>query len=373
MKSKTIDTTYEQLKKEYTPPFTVKDLRESIPAHLWERSTIKSFAYTLYDLTIVIALGWIAANYLDHPNLPLAAKFVLWPAYWFAQGLFCTGLWVIAHECGHRAFSSNQFICDVVGLVLHSALLVPYHNWRLSHHRHHMYTGSIEHDEVFVPVNRAEVKAYMPVTKAKVLINIVLTLLLGWPLYLLFNVTGNKTYGDKHVDHFNPSSPIFKPKDRAAVILSDVVLGLVLFTLAYCTYNFGFLPVLKVYVIPYFGVNLWLVLITKLHHTDKDLPHYRDDEWNWLRGQLSTKDRTYGYVLDTILHNITNTHVCHHLFPQLPHYNAVEATEHLKKKLGKFYREDPRSLWEQIYATFDECQFVEEEDKIAMFKRNLDE
>lgn len=67
------------------------------------------------------------------------------------------------------------------------------------------YTGSMEHDEVFVPANRSEVKAYMPVTKFKVLTNIVLTLLLGWPLYLLFNVTGNKTYGDKHVDHFNPS------------------------------------------------------------------------------------------------------------------------------------------------------------------------
>jgi omega-6 fatty acid desaturase (delta-12 desaturase) len=133
------------------------------------------------------------------------------------------------------------------------------------------------------------------------------------------------------------------------------------------------LAVLKIYIVPYLNVNLWLVLITKLHHTDKELPHYRNDEWNWLRGQLSTKDRTYGYVIDTILHNITNTHVCHHLFPQLPHYNALEATEHLKKKLGKFYREDPRSLWEQIYATFDECQFVEEEDKIAMFKRDLDE
>lgn len=63
----------------------------------------------------------------------------------------------------------------------------------------------MEHDEVFVPASRSEVEAYMPVTKFKVLTNIVLTLLLGWPLYLLFNVTGNKTYGDKHVDHFNPN------------------------------------------------------------------------------------------------------------------------------------------------------------------------
>lgn len=38
-----------------------------------------------------------------------------------------TGLWVVAHECGHRAFSDSELICDVVGLILHSALLVPYH------------------------------------------------------------------------------------------------------------------------------------------------------------------------------------------------------------------------------------------------------
>jgi omega-6 fatty acid desaturase (delta-12 desaturase) len=31
-----------------------------------------------------------------------------------------TGLWVIAHECGHRAFSPNEAFGDAVGLILHS-------------------------------------------------------------------------------------------------------------------------------------------------------------------------------------------------------------------------------------------------------------
>lgn len=104
---------------------------------------------------------------------------------------------------------------------------------------------------MFVPANREEAKPYLPATKFKVVMNIVLTLLVGWPLYLLFNITGNKSYGDKHVDHFNPSvryddrpnrfltclsqSPIFKPKDRADIILSDIALAFVLLTLAYCS------------------------------------------------------------------------------------------------------------------------------------------
>ena len=36
---------------------------------------------------------------------------------------------MIAHECGHQAFSKWQSVNDGVGLVLHSLLLVPYYSW----------------------------------------------------------------------------------------------------------------------------------------------------------------------------------------------------------------------------------------------------
>ena len=45
------------------------------------------------------------------------------------QGAVCTGIWVIAHECGHQAFSKYQLVNDSVGLVMHSCLLVPYFSW----------------------------------------------------------------------------------------------------------------------------------------------------------------------------------------------------------------------------------------------------
>ena len=55
---------------------------------------------------------------------------------------------MIAHECGHQAFSESQAINDGVGLVLHSCLLVPYYSWKHSHRRHHSNTGSLAKDEV---------------------------------------------------------------------------------------------------------------------------------------------------------------------------------------------------------------------------------
>lgn len=101
---------------------------------------------------------------------------------WF-QGLVFTGIWVIAHECGHQAsalpctcrttlpaaytpllqsFSESKTINNSVGWVLHSALLVPYHAWRITHAQHHAATGHMTRDQVFVPKTASDVGLKTP-------------------------------------------------------------------------------------------------------------------------------------------------------------------------------------------------------------------
>ena len=62
---------------------------------------------------------------LPYPILYGAAKFALWSLYTFWTGLVCTGLWVIAHECGHQAYSESKFVNNTVGWILHSAYVFP--------------------------------------------------------------------------------------------------------------------------------------------------------------------------------------------------------------------------------------------------------
>lgn len=88
------------------PNFTIKEIRDAIPAHCFRRDTFRSFTHVLHDIIIMSILA-IGASYIDSiPNT--YARIALWPLYWIAQGIVGTGVWVIGHECGHQAFSPSK-------------------------------------------------------------------------------------------------------------------------------------------------------------------------------------------------------------------------------------------------------------------------
>jgi len=245
-------------------------------------------------------------------------------------------------------------------------LLVPYHPWRISHGKHHLNTGSCENDEVFVPSSK-EYKNYevnpekdMHMPMAETIGYLFTTLLFGWPAYLFANISGPEKYRGKVNDHFRSDSALFSLRNKFDVIISDVVLIAWIATLVYLCTVFSIGDMIFFYFIPYLNVNFWLVLITFLQHSDVYLPHYRGNEWNWLRGALCTVDRSYGRVFDSVFHHIADTHVCHHLFSNMPHYHAQEATEAMKKVLGQYYLKDETPIATALYRSMRECQWVDQ-------------
>ncbi|XP_047327854.1 delta(12)-fatty-acid desaturase FAD2-like [Impatiens glandulifera] len=341
------------------PPFTVGDLKKAIPPHCFHRSLIRSFSYVVYDLALATIFYYLASTYIQ--LLPQPYQLVAWPVYWAFQGSVLTGVWVIAHECGHHAFSNYQWVDDTVGLVLHSFLLVPYFSWKYSHRRHHSNTGSLERDEVFVPKPKSKLGWYSKYLNNPVgrLLTITITLTLGWPLYLCFNVSG-RPY-DRFACHYDPNSPIYNDRERLQIYISDV--GIV--SISYLLYKVlmakGLAWLICIYGVPLLIVNAFLVTITFLQHTHPALPHYDESEWDWLRGALATVDRDYG-ILNKVLHNITDTHVAHHLFSTMPHYHAMEATKAIKPILGEYYRFDSTSFFSAVWREARECVYVEADE-----------
>lgn len=266
------------------PDYSIKDIRDAIPKHCFERNGLLGLGYVLRDMACLAATFTLFYNFVTPETIPsYPLRVVLWGLYTFLQGLFGTGLWVLAHECGHQAFSPSKLYNNTVGWIVHSALLVPYFSWQMSHSKHHKATGHIERDMVFVPRTREEqatrlgkfVHELSELTEETPLYTLGMLLgqqLIGWPNYLLTNVTGHNYHerqregrGEgKHngfgggVSHFSPSSPLFEAKDAHLVVLSDIGVGLTAAVLGYLIHTFGWNNMLVWYFLPYLWVNHWL-------------------------------------------------------------------------------------------------------------------
>jgi len=370
------------------------ELQAAIPRHCFERNATYGFYFILRDIIVMGGFAF-AASLMLKTSLPDSLLDCLiwvfgWTLYAFAQGTAATGIWVIAHECGHGAFSPSQTLNDCVGFVLHSVLLVPYFAWQFSHKKHHLSTNHLIVGETHVPPtakgfgipdesrkrSRGMAKLYEALGEdAFAVVQIIGHLVLGWPLYLLQNDTGGRTTADggrktgKHkMDHFRPSSALFPVKVKPSIYLSTGGIFAVLASLVWASCEFGSMSVLCYYWGPYMWTNAWLVLYTWLHHTDPELPHYgKNSEYTWLKGAISTIDRDYG-IFDWFHHDIGSTHVCHHLFSKIPFYHAREATVHIKGALGPLYHYDSAPIPLAMWKVAKECHFVQSVDGVQYYQ-----
>jgi len=348
---------------------TKREIMSKIPEHCFKKDTIKSLAYAAASTALCLAIGAAAYMYI-----PMTAAWTpAWLAYAIVQGTAGTGCWVIAHECGHGAFSDNGFIQDLVGYVLHTALLVPYFSWQRSHAVHHSRTNHIEEGETHVPTKATNPKAQATYDlrekvgeDAFAIVHTTVSLFLGWPMYLLTGASGGPVRGK--TNHFYPTAgaegrhALFPGPWKEKVWWSDVGIFAVLGFLGYAAYLTSPMTVMAMYVGPYMFTNLWLVLYTWLQHTDVDVPHFGNEEWSWSKGTFMTIDRPYGWLCDTVHHHIGSTHVVHHLNHQIPHYHGKEATEAIKAAYPQLYLYDPTPIFDATVRVARKCIAVEEVD-----------
>ncbi|KAI1643968.1 fatty acid desaturase-domain-containing protein [Daldinia loculata] len=356
----------------------INTIRKAIPPHCFQPSTWRSLSYVARDLVMAAVLTYGALTYIPSVSNP-AYRTSLWVVYGFLQGLVGVGLWILAHECGHGAFSVHRGLNDTVGWVLHCALGVPYFSWKFSHARHHRFTGHMQKDMAFVPQTKPSwfvqslgdaLSSFVnsEVLEDAPLVNLIRLLgqqLGGWQVYMLLNVTaGNDSMQNLEAkwwrrSHFDPFSGVFRPQEALYVLISDLGLALVAAGLYYSSLALGWQTVFLLYGVPYLWVNHWLVAITYLHHTHKDVPHYDGERWTFVAGALATVDRDFGFIGRHIFHGIIDTHVVHHLFSRIPFYYAEEATEAIKPLLGDLYHSDEHSFMGSLWETSRTCQYVE--------------
>jgi len=126
---------------------SIKEFRDVIPEHYFKCNTKTSLKYLFQTALIqsfVVAIGL---------SIPFTQKMIpFWIIYALLSGTTAMGFWVIAHECGHGAFSKNKRLESTIGYLIHSFLLVPYFSWQRSHAVHHRFTNNITNGETHVPL-----------------------------------------------------------------------------------------------------------------------------------------------------------------------------------------------------------------------------
>ena len=344
---------------------SMREFQSIIPEHCFSCDTKISIGYLLQSIliqVIVVAIGL---------KIPFTQQMIpIWIFYGFISGTTAMGFWVIAHECGHGAFSKNKILETTIGYLLHSLLLVPYFSWQRSHSVHHRFTNHITNGETHVPLvingngvnekvgGEKEMAFSRKLGKNKYgILQLFLHLILGWPAYLLAGSTGGIKYGISN--HFWPRRPFSKtlwPSIWAKKVwISDIGVGFVIVGLIILMSIYGKFPIIALYFGPLLVVNCWLVIYTWLHHTDSDVPHLSNSEFSFMRGAFLSIDRPYGRILNILHHNIGSTHVVHHVCPNIPHYHALEATTKIKKAFNKIYLFNPMPIHKALWNISCNC------------------
>lgn len=370
---------------------TAKQLKSVIPTDCFTPETSKSLRYLSVSTVGTALCTAIGIKLLGKIGLGLSS-IPLWTAYSAVTGTVAMGLWVLAHECGHGAFSNNKRLQDTVGFIIHSIMLVPYHSWQRSHAVHHLYTNHMELGETHVPeqyegddrgsyavrnffVKRLGLKAWGA-------LQAFLHLLIGWPAYLMIGATGGPDRG--MTNHFlpnplttpkQPSKELFPGRWKNKVRRSALGVAAAIASLGVWTAKRGFKEVMALYGGPLVVVNAWLVIYTWLQHTDVDVPHFSGRDHSYVKGALHTIDRPYNKLdpfgaIDFLHHKIGTTHVAHHFDSSIPHYKAQAATDAIKDNFPQLYLYDPTPIPQALWRVCKGCTAVEKRGNKWIWKNN---
>lgn len=362
-----------------------KEVRAVIPEDCFNPDTATSLGYlsvSTIGTAICTAFGISALNVLPPDNL-LTLPF--WTAYSAFTGTVAMGLWVLAHECGHGAFSKNRKIQDTVGYIIHTLMFVPYYSWQRSHAVHHQYTNHMELGETHVPEKiESESEGSLSMrakyieklgkengAKAWGIQQLFLHLVVGWPGYLLIGATGgpargitNHYFPDPLTTPPMPNKELFPGNWKEKVLKSDIGIAAVVGGLVAWSVCRGIPEVMALYGGPLLVINAWLVTYTWLQHTDVDVPHFGIKDHNFVKGAFHTIDRPYDKldpwgIIDFLHHKIGTTHVAHHYDSTIPHYKAQVATDAIKENFPELYLYDPTPIPEALWRVSKGCTAVE--------------
>ena len=120
--------------KDAAKALNLASIRKAIPEEAFQKSTFISSQYMIRDYAC-----WFGSMYAIYSlsnsslwkTMPFWQQALATVMYWNVAGFFMWCMFTIGHDCGHTTFSESELINDVVGLITHGSILMPFHPWQV--------------------------------------------------------------------------------------------------------------------------------------------------------------------------------------------------------------------------------------------------
>lgn len=321
----------------------LKDIIKTLPRECFQKDRRKAWLSVLINV-LAVGLGYVGIAKLPWFLLPIA---------WIFTGTALTGLFVLAHDCGHRSFAKRRWVNDLVGHILTAPLIYPFHSWRILHNHHHLHTNKLLVDNTWNP--------WLP--EAYTESNLFLK---GFYRAMRGRFWWIGSIAHWAVLHFDLAN--FSKRDHGKVKLSIsvvVIFAAVLFpTLIMTTGVWGFI---KFWLMPWLGYHFWMSTFTLVHHTAPKIPFRLPENWSAAEAQLAgTVHCHYPSWVEFLCHDI-NVHIPHHVSVAIPSYNLRMAHKSLLQNWGDYMQESKFS-WALMKEIGDQCQIYHPQEAYQTFK-----
>lgn len=322
----------------------LKDIVKTLPKECFQQNRRKAWLKLLLNV-FMVGLGYV--------GIAVAPWFLL-PLFWVFTGTALTGLFVIAHDCGHRSFAKRRWVNDLVGHLLMLPLLYPFHSWRILHNHHHLHTNKLDEDNAWQPFQPELYNSLVRVGQWGY------QLMRGrcWWLASIIHWAGL---------HFDVSQ--FSLKDRGKMKLSvSVVLVFAAIALPTLIATTGLWGLVKFWLMPWLAYHFWMSTFTLVHHTAPQIPFYKPEQWDAATSQLSGSVHcNYPRWVEFLCHDI-NVHVPHHISTAIPSYNLRLAHRSLQQNWSNHLCQESQFSWSLIKQITEHCHLYEPDYNYQSFQ-----
>ena len=315
-----------------------KLLKDRITNHFQSAGVSRKANSTLYFKVILYILLSASA----YTALILIGSKSLFIAFLIYLSLFiCLGLFVvtIAHDASHQAISNYKMVNHILSFSWNIIGISKY-LWEIKHHHsHHIYTN-IPHKDVDIaesPLLRFSPSyTYRPIYKFQHFYAPFLYLMFG--IYIVFVKDFIMLFTIKFKSHKRDKLP---KHFLLQLVITKLLFLTVSFIIPLMALPFPLWQTLIIYLASMAISGSLLLLVLVVPHINEEAALYENDyhiknqdDWAMLQIQ-TTIDSSVNSKLLNWLSGGLNTHLAHHLFPNICHVHYIQLTRIIKHVLSE--------------------------------------